>query len=445
MSFPSGWTRACPLVVQHGQVTANQTAFPVLLTEACLPAEMLTAGGPNAAQSDGGDIRFSSDSSGTTQLACEVVGWTQNANPALATAEIHVPVNILTAADVTIYVWYSAGGGLSQPAAGAAFGSQAVWDADYGAVYHLQTIGANTSGTSADSTVNANTLTNAGSSNVTAVAGKIGKGASFAASQYTLLKSSGLTNIPTGSAVRTIEVWFKRNSNTAAQEFFGWGNNSGGGARFAVYWQNDGWLYCECASNYARFLWTADTNWHHIVFTLPSGSTTASVLGYLDGVAQSLDANGGAINTVLGSVTLSGFPTVASAYYDGLLDEGRISKVARSASWIATQYNNQSSPSTFVVVGTPGATFIGVSKVNVYAVLGADQELSVTKTNVYAVLVPNTGVTASKNNIYAVLAPHFDLDVSKTNVYALLIPGPTGAGNRAYVFGIGWVYHANHS
>jgi hypothetical protein len=85
-AFPTGWLRQAKLTVQHAQVPADQTAFPVLVTAATLPNEMVTAGGANAAQSDGGDIRFSSDAAGSSQLACEIVIWTQNANPALAEA-----------------------------------------------------------------------------------------------------------------------------------------------------------------------------------------------------------------------------------------------------------------------------------------------------------------------------------------------------------------------
>src|SRR5438477_4757936 len=35
--------------------------------------------------------------------------------------------------------------------------------------------------------------------------------------------------------------------------------------------------------------------------------------------------------------------------FNGAVDEVEISNVARSSDWIATQYNNQSSPSTFAV------------------------------------------------------------------------------------------------
>lgn len=37
--------------------------------------------------------------------------------------------------------------------------------------------------------------------------------------------------------------------------------------------------------------------------------------------------------------------------YDGTIDELRIARVARSAGWIATEFNNQSSPGTFYTLG----------------------------------------------------------------------------------------------
>jgi hypothetical protein len=39
-------------------------------------------------------------------------------------------------------------------------------------------------------------------------------------------------------------------------------------------------------------------------------------------------------------------------YFDGTIDEARISNVARSAAWISTCYNNQYNPSSFCTVGS---------------------------------------------------------------------------------------------
>jgi hypothetical protein len=49
--------------------------------------------------------------------------------------------------------------------------------------------------------------------------------------------------------------------------------------------------------------------------------------------------------------TVIGYHQAWNEYYDGLLDEVRISTTVRSADWVATEYNNQSSPSTFYTVG----------------------------------------------------------------------------------------------
>jgi hypothetical protein len=41
-----------------------------------------------------------------------------------------------------------------------------------------------------------------------------------------------------------------------------------------------------------------------------------------------------------------------NTFFNGTLDEIRISNTARSADWLKTEYNNQSSPSTFYSFGT---------------------------------------------------------------------------------------------
>src|SRR5207302_7471913 len=44
------------------------------------------------------------------------------------------------------------------------------------------------------------------------------------------------------------------------------------------------------------------------------------------------------------------------ANFTGSMDEVRLSNVARSADWIATEYNNQSSPAAFYNEGSPAIT-----------------------------------------------------------------------------------------
>ncbi|TLX79080.1 MAG: LamG domain-containing protein [Thaumarchaeota archaeon] len=85
---------------------------------------------------------------------------------------------------------------------------------------------------------------------------------------------------------------------------------------------------------YAVFTWNGTTNILYINGTRVGSSTTAHQSGtpssFYVGTYSSL-----------------------SELFNGNLDEIRISNIARSANWIATEYNNQASPSTFFTVQNP--------------------------------------------------------------------------------------------
>lgn len=96
-----------------------------------LPDELFTL-----AQSDGGDICFTSDAAGANQLACEVVNYT----PGSKKCEIWVgPTSLTASSSTSVYVWYqSRVGTLRQPPANYAFGSMSVWYPNFQLVHHLQ-------------------------------------------------------------------------------------------------------------------------------------------------------------------------------------------------------------------------------------------------------------------------------------------------------------------
>ncbi len=342
MAFPTGWLCSAPLVVQHSQVAANLTAFPVLITEACFATncpEILTTGDPHAAQSDGGDLRFSTDSAGASQIACEVVLWSQNATFASATAEIHVPRDILTGSDVTIYVWWSAGGGLTQPAANAAFGSQAVWGSSYLGVYHIQVA----TSPNPDSTANNRTMTNV---NGSTVAGKINSGIVFAGNGKLF---GSVTSFPTGTADRTISLWAFPTSLAAAQSgLFGYGPTTTNNF-FAGYFTNTPGLYfTQAGSAYPFPASVVVNNWYHVAFVFRSSGSILEI--YLNGA--SVGSQSIAIATLQGTQVAFGTDGVnAAAFLTGRMDEARALNVALSTAWILTEYNNQNSPGTFVIAG----------------------------------------------------------------------------------------------
>ncbi len=91
--------------------------------------------------------------------------------------------------------------------------------------------------------------------------------------------------------------------------------------------------------------------WTHIVATYGSGSQTLFING-VQNVTQSVSGSigyGTSQDLAIGENT----PYSPCCPWNGLLDEVRISSIARSADWIATEYNNQSSPITFYDEGSP--------------------------------------------------------------------------------------------
>ena len=299
-------------------------------------------------QSDGGDICFTSDSAGTSQISCEIVAISTSAK----TAEIWVPVTLSVSSDITIYVWYkSKAGTLTQPSASGSLGSQAVWTAvgSYLSAWH--------GGTSAslglsDSTGN-NNLTNSG---VTAGTGKIGGAFNFGGSAKVYAAQSNLT----GMAAVTVSHWVNITSvNTGFRPFVTLPATAGWSPPYAVLQTrlNSGattqvncWVNDYSSYNFTTSTSLGTANWNYVTFTY-------------DGSLQSIFINttSGATKAATGSITGSTQPVQFgndpsnSGPLNGLLDEVRIRSVADSKNRIDTDYNIQSSTS-LVTVGTPVGT-----------------------------------------------------------------------------------------
>jgi hypothetical protein len=135
--------------------------YPQLVTEANMPAALFSN-----ADDGGGDLRASSDSAGATQIALEVVSFSTGGS----TGQLYVQVpSVCPTTGATFWIWSQKGAGLSQPAANAAFGSQAVWDSNHKLASHMEATNPT------DSTSNAN---NGTGTTVTSVAGQIGNAVS---------------------------------------------------------------------------------------------------------------------------------------------------------------------------------------------------------------------------------------------------------------------------
>ena len=99
------WGRKHAITINASQVqgSGSHTNVPVLITLDHLNSEVVD-GGANSALNGGGDIRFSSDAAGNSQLAIEVVEFVASSNVNNRRCQIWVKVpNLSTSSNTTIY------------------------------------------------------------------------------------------------------------------------------------------------------------------------------------------------------------------------------------------------------------------------------------------------------------------------------------------------------
>lgn len=366
MAFPTGWSRRQAIAIQSSAVSGSGTLsdFPVLITRDHLDDEVVDPSGSNAAQSDGGDVRFSSDEDGNTQLPCEIVNWEHDSVSAAGDADIEawVKVDVSGTADTTIYVWYDTASSDSQPAVTDTFGRNAVWS-DYEFVYHMNEDPSGTAPQLADSTGNGHDLTSAGSM-VTGdlVAGVFGGKAwrfDDASSQYAA-KAGSLTLGATDDM--SLQCWGKADHAAlvgGAVSVFGdatdkiaeicW--NSAGANKAA-----EG--IAGKAADLIKSVTEPGTVWTKFDLTVDESASLDKTF-YANGAEENSGAQNrtdwpdditdiavGARYGVDNDGTLAGF-------FSGDIDEVRMRMALLSADWIATEFANQDDPATFATAGTP--------------------------------------------------------------------------------------------
>ena len=324
-----------PLLLGFNGATTNSVTLANLKT---------VANGGQVQSSTGLDIVFCNASSSGVQLNHELVAGTYDPTTGAGEWYVELPTVSSTSGTV-IYAFWGNASALDTS------NVHAVWANGYQAVYHA---GTSASLALTDSTSNANTLTNTGA---TATTGEFGGAFAMTTSQF--LEDASPAGLPTGTNPRTLEAWAKIPTTPGSNSMmFGYGDNFGQDATTFYYVVSAGpdMVIWNSVANPGT-AYTADTNWHHYVTTLPSGQTTANgYLMYIDGVSKSMSCLFGTctgpLTTVNANITINGIPAVGGSTLAEDVDELRISSVARTAGWIATQYANQSNVATFATVGT---------------------------------------------------------------------------------------------
>src|SRR5262249_26714913 len=90
----------------------------------------------------------------------------------------------------------------------------------------------------------------------------------------------------------------------------------------------------------------SNSNWHYVVGTITG--TTGTI--FVDGASSATASVATGIQNTTNTLRISSH-SGGAYFFNGKIDEVRVSKTVRANDWITTCYNNQFSPSTFESLG----------------------------------------------------------------------------------------------
>ncbi|MGE5831463.1 MAG: DUF2341 domain-containing protein, partial [Methanomicrobiales archaeon] len=335
--YNCGWPYRKNITIDHTKVTGSHNNFPVLVK-----LDAGTSGLNGKAQANGNDILFTKDD-GTTKIPHEIEYYSSG------TLVAWVNVSPVTsAADTTIMMYYgNSSVGSQQSVAN-------VWDGNYKAVWHLKENPSGTAPQMKDSTGTANHGTSAGSmTSGDQVAGQIDGSLDFDGSDDYV---QGPDYDITGAI--TVSAWINWDAVTADDGIVSKRTSSEVAGDWALRMDPSGtgtlewmiWSGVDNSNNVFSNSAVGAGAWKYVVVTFDDPTNTAKI--YINGGLDKTDST-----TITNSLANTpeqiaiGWAGQGSQYFDGRIDEVRLSNNVRSAPWITTEYANQNSPSTFLSVG----------------------------------------------------------------------------------------------
>jgi hypothetical protein len=335
------------ITIDHTDVPSTQTNFPVLISTTT--ADLATTGnGGDVTDAEGDDIGFYTN----TDCSTGKMDWETELYTA-ATGRVVYWVRVASldsGTDTVFYLCYGDSGITTDQS-----NKTGVWDSDFKGVWHLPngtTLGA------LDSTSNGN---NGTIYNSVAGTGKIDGGGDFD-------NSGDYIAVPAiNSESQTYETWFKMETKSSGsdpdyQDQLFAKNDYGvnGTVWLSVDGSVSGTLAAYLRSTVSGEVWcTGSTQintatWYHAALVIDGSANTAQLYlnGATNGASQSFNPDSVSHIIEIGRAgDLGGW----SYYFDGIIDETRISNSVRTANWISAEYNNQSNPDGFFSVGAETA------------------------------------------------------------------------------------------
>ena len=355
--YNTAWTYRKKITVDNTKVDANQTDFPVYVDLADLGADFF-ANVESSGGDDGGDIRVTTFN-GTTELPRQVVGIDVGSE----TGELHFEADFLSSTVNTDFYIYYGNAAASEPAASAIYGSEKVWENGYAGLWHLKEdqAGIGNPNLYQDSTSNPND----GDDQISATGqgGQVSAGQEFDGTDD-YVDAGTDASLDMGSGDFSLSASFQTTTTTGSI-IAGKGGDSTGGIRYVLRFHADGGVSVIIDDNVNKgdlssaVIGYNDGAWHHLAGVRDGTNLRL----YVDGTEDTnspLDISVPAIGSLdsprvfsIGSIIDE--PTVIqSRFFDGLIDEVRVSNVVRPAGWIGTEHNNQLNPGVGGFLATIG-------------------------------------------------------------------------------------------
>lgn len=365
-SWGNGYSKCVEVTLDHTKIpNTDQTSFPNMICfngatgancDAALGTLTLaalkgTGSGGSATSASCFDCAWYSDNAGTTLLKWDTDVYVSASGSAI----FHVKKTRSHTVDDKVYLF------IGNASVTTFQGDESMWtDAGYVTAHHLSALNGTTlSGVNSVTGTRTQDLVNKAA---TATTGMIGGGVALTTEQYMAVTvadyptsaGDGLTG---GTEAFTISFWVKTTQNPGFASMVTWGWDTGTN-QMTAFLENSvgsgssGFGTC-CSAGYVFknpvTVPINDGNWHYFVGTSNAGSTVNQ--SYIDGVFIS-STPGASFNVVnsFGGLFLGRHQNSsvgASNQFIGSEDEVRIATSARSADWIASEYNNQGTPSTF--------------------------------------------------------------------------------------------------
>ncbi len=323
----SNWNYRKLITVNSSQVDADMVNFPILVSTTDTDLR-------DKAQDDGDDIAFVLFSDNTTKLNHEIEDFNGTTGKLVCWVNI---TRLESSADTKIWMYYNNSAASNQQ------NVAGTWNANYVVVQHLN----ETSGTYYDSTAYGNngTLTDADSDSTRGTTGKTGPGIDFNG-DADFINCGQDTSLDVDYV--TIEAWAKFDVNTGKRVIAS--IDDGSNRRFCMYLLDEN-PYKLRFFVFVSNSWSSPDEpfqpttgiWYH----LAGVKTSSDVITYRNGTILGTPAARAGVmdkDPMDLRIGCGSYP----GYFDGTIDEFRMSNIARNSSWILTSYNTMNNPTTFI-------------------------------------------------------------------------------------------------